>query len=83
MVESSSEAVLDGVNPKGRGMYTGVIEESMHDGAKRMANASMSPDTPPIDAILPRDGDVRWFPDSRRRAGDVCHVGGLQRLVDT
>jgi hypothetical protein len=43
----------------------------------------MSPTTPPIDAILPLDGEARWFPVSRRRAGDVSHIGGLQTLVDT
>jgi hypothetical protein len=41
----------------------------------------LSPDAPPIDAILPLDGEARWLPGSRCRDGNVSHIGGLQSLV--
>ena len=52
-------------------------------GCSWTARPVLPPDTPPIDAILPLDGEARWFPVSGRRAGDVSHIGGLQSFVDT
>lgn len=45
------------------------------------ARPVLSPDTLPIGAILPLDGEARWLPVSRCRDGNVSHIGGLQRFV--
>ena len=47
------------------------------------ARPVLSPDTSLIGAILPLDGEARWFPVSRYRDGNVSHIAGLQSFVDT